>query len=109
MNIGKNHYYSISKKLLKEKVTNEQFESILNSLTLEQIIALKLELSSRIVKGKLFGFPIFKAIDHIIKDSLVKFSLSATKSQKEAAAMLGITVKDLRLFCKKYNPEQDLD
>ena len=108
MNFGKNYYYSISKKLLKEKRTNEEFEVILNSLTLEQIIALKLELSSRIVKGKLFGFPIFKTVDHIIKDSLIKFSLSSTKSQKEAAALLGITVKDLRLFCKKYYSEQDL-
>ena len=94
--------------LIKQFFSNS-IESILNSLTLEQIIALKLELSSRIVKGKLFGFPIFKTIDYIIKDSLVKFSLSATKSQKEAAAMLGITVKDLRLFCKKYNSEQDLE
>ena len=108
MNFGKNYYYSISKKLLKEKRTNEEFEVILNSLTLEQIIALKLELSSRIVKGKLFGFPIFKGLDHIVKDSLVRFSLSATSSQKEAAALLGITVKDLRLFCKKYYSDKDL-
>ena len=41
MNIGKNHYQSISKKLLKSNKITEDFQVILNSLTIEQIISLK--------------------------------------------------------------------
>ena len=109
MNIGKNHYQSISKKLLKSNTINEEFQVMLNSLTIEQILSLKLELSAKLVKGKLFGFPIYRSIDYIIKDSLIKFALSSTKSQKEAAAVLGITVGELRNFCRKHEVSKDLE
>ena len=109
MNIGKNHYQSISKKLLKSNTINEEFQVILNSLTIEQILSLKLELSAKLVKGKLFGFPIYRSIDYIIKDSLIKFALSSTKSQKEAAAVLGITVGELRNFCRKHEVSKHLE
>ena len=45
----------------------------------------------------------------IIKDSLLKFALSSTKSQKEAAAVLGITVGELRNFCRKHEVSKDLE
>ena len=50
-NLKKN--YSIKKKLRLEKKIDEDFEIRLNHLTLEDIIALKLELSSKNYKGKL--------------------------------------------------------
>ncbi len=99
---GKNYYQSISKKLLKEKKINNEFEFMLASLKLEELIALKLELAARNVKGKLFGFPIWNTTNLIIKDSLIKFALSATNSHKEAANLLGITPLDLKRFIKKY-------
>ena len=99
---GKNYYQSISKKLLKEKKINNEFEFMLASLKLEELIALKLELAARNVKGKLFGFPIWNTTNLIIKDSLIKFALSATNSHKEPANLLGITPLDLKRFIKKY-------
>ena len=51
-------YYSISSKLKSEGKTNEAFEVMLNNLHLEDIVALKLELSARMVKNKLYGFNI---------------------------------------------------
>ena len=44
---GKFENYSIRKKLNNEKKINSNFETILNSLTLEEIIALKLELAAK--------------------------------------------------------------
>ena len=41
---GKNKDYSFRNKLKKEKKLNDSFETILSTLTLEEIIALKLEL-----------------------------------------------------------------
>ena len=106
---GKNYYQSISKKLLKEKKINPQFEFMLAGLKLEELIALKLELSAKNVKGKLFGFPIWNTSSLMIKDSLIKFALSATNSHKEAANILGITPLDLKRFIKKYQVNEYFD
>ena len=99
---GKNYYESISKKLSNEKKINAEFEVRLASLKLEEIIALKLELSAKNVRGKLYGYPIWNTSTYIIKDSLIKFALSATNSHREAANMLGITISELKRFIKKY-------
>ena len=42
-------YFSISKKLKRERRITEEFEVMLNNLSLEEIIALKLELASKIL------------------------------------------------------------
>ena len=89
---GKNYYQSVSKKLRENRKINPEFEVRLASLTLEELIALKLELAAKNVRGKLYGFPIWNTSTYIIKDSLIKFALSATNSHREAANLLGINV-----------------
>jgi hypothetical protein len=106
---GKNYYQSISSKLLEEKKTTKEFEYILANLKLEEIISLKLELAAKNVKGKLYGFPIWNTTNLIIKDSLIKFALSATNSHREAANLLGITPLDLKRFIKKYQVNEYFD
>jgi len=100
---GKFENYSIRKKLFKEKRINSNFESILNSLTLEEIIALKLELAASYVNHKLYGFPIFKALKYIVRESCLMFALSATRTPKDAATMLGITERQLREETQKFD------
>ena len=95
--------YSFSNKLRKEGKTNIQFEVMLNSLTIEDLIALKLELASAPIKGKLYGYPVWKSTFYIVKEALLKFSLSACNSQKEAANLLGISVSELRRNIKQFN------
>lgn len=99
---GKNYYQSVSKRLRNEKKIDPEFEVKLASLKLEELIALKLELAAKNVKGKLYGFPIWNTSTYIIKDSLIKFALSATNSHREAANMLGINISELKKFIKKY-------
>ena len=94
---------SLSRKLQNENKITEEFEVMLNSLTLEEIIALKLELASRIVNGKFYGFPLWSTLDMIIKDSFLKFALSACHSKSNAAKFLGIKMMDFERICKKYN------
>ena len=97
--IGKNNSFSISRKLKSKGRISEEFEVMLNNLSLEEIISLKLELASKVMRGNLFGFPIIKAMPSITRDALITFALSATKNLSEAASLLGITVQEL----KKYN------
>jgi hypothetical protein len=97
--IGKNNNFSVSRKLKSEGRVSEEFEVMLNNLSLEEVISLKLELASKIMRGNLFGFPIIKAMPNITRDALIVFALSATKNLSEAASLLGITIQEL----KKYN------
>jgi len=103
---GKNKYYSISKKLLKENKTNLEFETILSTLTLEELIALKLELSMKIAGAPIYGIPLWRSVRDICKDSMLKLALSATRTKKEAAHFLGITSEEFKREVKKRNIER---
>ena len=58
---GKNKNYSMSNKLKKERRSNDEFEIMLSNLTLEEVVALKLELSTKPVSGRLYGIPIWNS------------------------------------------------
>ena len=82
---GKNQYYSVSKKFLRENKTNSEFEVILNSLTLEEIIALKLELSIQTINNKLYNFPLWQSMPNITRDALLRYAMSACQSKRDMA------------------------
>ena len=96
-------YYSISKKLKRDKKISEDFEVMLNNLSLEEIIALKLELASKVVKNKLYGINIYKTLPRISKDAALKYAISACRTKHSAAAFLGITYRRLKQIQRKYN------
>ena len=98
-------YYSIANKLKNEKKITEAFEVMFHSLTLEELIALKLELSARSLKGKLYGFKIWQSIPDITKEAILMYANSAAKSRGEAAAFLGISRNSFRKYLKKYGIE----
>lgn len=100
---GRNRYYSISNKLRKDGKTSEEFEMIFNGLSLEEVIALKLELASKSsFNGKLYGLPLWYSIPSIVKDAMLKYALSATRSKREAARFLGLNEFSLKMLIKKY-------
>jgi hypothetical protein len=101
-NYNSSKEYSISKVLREEKRSNEYFEILLNNLTLEEIIALKLELGYKAVGFPLHGFPIWKSTNYIVKDALLKYAVSATESKREAVRFLGISPLLFFKLLKKY-------
>ena len=101
---GKNKYYSISNKLRKENKCHDEFEVMLNNLTLEEIIGLKLELAAKAAGGYLYGIPIFSAIPYLVKDAILKYAYSATRTQWEAMRLLGLTENTFQNLKKKYQP-----
>ena len=75
---------------------------MLGNLTLEEIIAAKLEISSKTLKSPLYGLPIWKHTPDIVQDAVLKFAISVTKTPTEAAMFLGMTPYKLYLLAKKY-------
>ncbi len=102
---GKYSTYSISKALKFAGKTSEEFEVMLANLSLEEIIALKLEISAKMINNKLYGFELWKVIPRIAKDAVLKFAVSAASTQMDACRILGIKPEDLRRLRNTYDFE----
>ena len=100
---GKTENYSLLKKIRKEKNITDELEILLNSLSLEEIIGLKLELASKAAGSKLYGLPIWFSLHDIVKEAVYKYAISATRTKGEAIRFLGVTPKYFRDLYKKYD------
>ena len=96
----KNH--SIITQLRKKGKSTEEFEVMLNNLTLEEVIGLKLELANRAAGGYLYGMPIWQAIPDLVRDAVLKFAATAAKTKGEAARFLGISQQEMEKFNRRY-------
>ena len=102
---GANAYYSIASKLRKEHKSNDEFETMFNALSLEEAIGLKLELAAKAAGDKLYGMPLWNSLNDITKEAVFKYSLSATRTKKEAASFLGISLKSFHKLQKKFRSD----
>ena len=100
---GKYENYSLSKKLKRENKISDQFEIMLNSLTLEELMGLKLELAYKAAGSPIYGIPLFFSLKHIAKAALLMYAASATRSDREAARLLGIDRMEYKRSVKEYN------
>ena len=98
--------HRLSKRFLLDNRITEDFLDILASLKLEEIIALKLEITSRLYGGKLFGFSLWAAMPDIVKESLFKYATFCSNSKKEAIMLLGIDSRSHGKLLARY---KDLD
>ncbi|MGI9312708.1 MAG: hypothetical protein ACR2O9_04135 [Alphaproteobacteria bacterium] len=94
-----NNIYSLTQK----GILSNELLVLISNMTLEDLIAIKIELSSSHLKNRLFGLDIWKKIDYITKEALMRVAISCTKSNSEAARFLGITLSDYRLNLQKFN------
>jgi len=102
---GKNKDYSIINKLRKDKRSNDEFEIMLNNLSLEEVIALKLELSTKNISNRMYGIPIWSNLLHVVQDAVFKYALSSTRTQAEAMRMIGLKEQNLHELNKKFKPK----
>mgnify|MGYP001284366567 CR=1 FL=1 len=99
---GKNYKYSLRNKLKREKKITDDFEVMLFSLTIEEILALKFELAASHINNKLYNFPVYRSVKYIVKEACLQFALSSTRTFEDAASFLGIRPGELRKEVKKY-------
>jgi len=100
---------SFSRKLRTEGKSNEAFEIMLSTLTLEEVIGLKLECASRLTNGKLYGFNLWSNIVNIVKEALYNAIISITDTNKEATRVLGINEQTFKSLKRKYNIREEYD
>ena len=96
---------SIVNKLTHEGVVSQDLLVLINNLTLEDLIAIKLELSCALVKNKLYGIDFWSNACYIIREALLKFAISVSRSKKDAARFLGLDLREFNTQYKKYNIE----
>ena len=102
---GKNSLCSLSKKLQKENKSTDEFEVMLNNLSLEEVIGLKLELAAKAAGGMLYGLPIWYSLRNVTNDAVLKYAYSATSTKMEAARFLGLDKNRFNQLVKKYQIE----
>ena len=96
---------SIINKLTHEGVISQDLLVLINNLTLEDLIAIKLELSCALVKNKLYGIDFWSNSCYIIREALLKFAISVSRSKKDAARFLSLDLREFNTQYKKYNIE----
>ena len=101
--------FSIKKKLRLENKIDEDFEVRLNNLSLEDIIALKLELSTKNFKGKFYGLQLWKHFPDITRNAVVKFAIASTQSKINASFVLGISYNLLKYIQRGYEYDAYFD
>jgi hypothetical protein len=94
---------SVIIKLQDEGKVNDELLSLISALSLEDVIAVKLELACHHVNNRLYGFSIWKQANRITKEAILKFAVSATNSKQDTARFLGITYVELKQMLKKFN------
>ena len=97
---------SIINKLKDQNLINDQILPYINEISIEDLIALKLELSANLINNRLYGFHIWSNLNNIIKEAVLKFAVSTTKSKKDAARFLGLTYSEFRKVIHTYNVEE---
>lgn len=96
-------YYSISNRLKSENKIDDKFEIMLSSLTLEEIIGLRLELAAKVVNFKLYGVNIWSNLPHTVQEGVLKYVYSASRTKGEMASFLGMNLSTLKRLLKKYD------
>ena len=98
--------FSLIRKLKLDRKLSIDLEILLNSLTLEELIALKLESVVKATGSKMYGIPIWYSINRIIKDSLVVFALASCKTKEEAARFLGLNILKFRKIYRRLDMDR---
>ena len=82
---------------------NEDFINKVSDLKLEELIAIKLEVSSRMTKGKLYNFPIWYTLPKICKAACMKIADRICKTKADKASFLGIPYNIFQQIYREYN------
>ena len=94
---------SFISKVKKEDRINENFLNIVSDLTFEELLAVKIEMASRLFKGKLYNIPIWITMPRIVKEALLHVTINSCKTKTDMATFLGLTSEQFNEILRTYN------
>lgn len=102
-----NKSYNLTQELLDSQRIDQNFVTMLDGLSLEELIGLKIEATAKLVKGKLYGLKIYTTLPVIVKESLIKYTYKKFSTKSHAANFLGITQKKYNSLIRRRGIEVD--
>lgn len=90
-------------ELRSEGRINESFLNTVSELKLEELIAIKIEQSSQMMKGKLYNFPIWYTIPHICRDACIKVATRVCSTKTDMSNFLGLPYNNFKQILREYN------
>ena len=100
--ISDNKNYNLKNKLLNDNKIDHSFIEKLKFVTLEELITLKLLVSTEGLRGKIYNFPFLKYTTDICKEAIVRFALTKANNRREASMILGMKKADFLQYIKDY-------
>jgi hypothetical protein len=100
---------NLSDKLKIKKKITEEFEVMLNGLTLEEIIGLKIELSARNLKGKFFGINLINTTKRAATEAVILYAINSCWDDYTATFLLGTNLKEFFNMKSKFLKSKRLE
>ena len=97
--------YSKISELKKMNKIDDQFVFYIESLSLEDLIAIKIESVTRNLNFKFFNFPLWKSFHTITSEALITAVFGIASNNSEAARILGIDLKQYKNYLSKFGYE----
>jgi hypothetical protein len=99
---SKKNLTTVNKSIILKLCLQDDLLVNINKLSLEDLIAVKLEMSANNVNNRLYGFDLWRQSNNIIKEALLKFAISTTNSKKDASRFLGLTYLEFNRVLKTF-------
>ena len=96
-------------ELRKEGKINADFLDRVSELTLEELLSVKIELSAKMVNGKLYGMPIWYSMPYIVRESLLNFVYRNCRTKRDMADTLGLPYDSFVQIYRKYLQNKDIE
>ena len=94
-------------ELRQEGKINSEFLDKVSELTLEELVAIKMEMSAKMISGKLYNFPIWYSMPYIVREGLLNFVHRNCKSKMDMSSTLGIPYdKFIQIYNKYLNNKE---
>ena len=88
---------SFRQVLRAEGKSNRQFEKMIDELSLEEVIALKLDVAASAFRGRrLMGVPLWKMIPRIAKRGILIYAMASAAQLRDQASVLGLSIRNMR-------------
>lgn len=102
MSTEKEKKRSFISELREEGRIDSHFLDKVSDLTIEELIAVKLEHSAKLMSGKLYNFPLWYTLPYMVRDALMNFVNRNCKTKADMSNVLGIPYNEFIQIYRKY-------